>query len=106
MVKISINSEEAAKAGIDLGKAMGSVGKFVVRHPVATLSGIGAIGALGYLLNRANQLRGAHQILNEANKTGIMNYQTQLLSQIAKNQQQQPNAAAVPQQQIIIPPLR
>lgn len=105
---MNINQLEktAGPVGKSLAKVIVGAGDIAITHPVSTLAAVGGLAAIGYLLDRANKVRGMHQILNEAHKTRIMNQQSMLLNRIANNVEQKPERRPTPAQMPIIPPLR
>lgn len=102
-IEFEKNAESVAKS---LAKILGGTSRFVAKHPLGTLAGIGSVGVLGALLDAANKLRGTHQIVNEAGKRQVMNYQTEILKEIAQNVRRQEAQKPQKQQTLIIPPLR
>lgn len=106
--------KNAENIGTLLGKSTIELGKLVGKYPVQTMGVGAAIGLGGVLLNWANKARGLHQIVNEAGKRDVMDYQTRLLREIAENSNSGevaypkvgPGSAGFKQPMPIVPPLR
>ena len=73
------------KDGVKPVKILSGAAGFVSRHPVGVLYGLGGLGIASLALDLGNKLRGTHQIINESGKRQVMNYQTQILKDIAEN---------------------
>lgn len=109
-----MNIKSLEKTAGPIGDAIGRVtsnpfaraAKIIVTHPRTTFTTIGGLAAIGYLLDRANKVRGMHQILSEAHKARIMDQQSILLNRIAKSVEQKPERRPASVQMPIIPPLR
>lgn len=92
--------------GINLIDALSELGKTMVRHPKTTIGVATALTGLGIITNMANKIRGLHQITSESSKAQRMDYQTQLLRQIAENQKGPVITPKSNDPKIVIPPLR
>lgn len=109
--QISYSEMEKVSAGVgkSMVDALRSVAQWTAEHPYGALGILGGTAAVGTAINLANKIRGAHQIVNEAHKRKIMDYQTQLLREIANNQKSNTTkapTAGFKEPQPIIPPLR
>lgn len=101
--------EKSAQSSAEIFAAAGKrLWELTAKHPYRTLGIIGGIGATGVALNVANKLRGMHQIVNEASKRRAIDYQTQLLREIAQNskEKKQEISGGFKQPIPIVPPLR
>ena len=114
-MNISHLEKTADNIGALLGKTVLRAGRIVKENPLKTLGLVAAVGAGGTILNWANRARGLHQIINEAGKRDVMDYQSRLLREIALNTQgpngplQTQGSPAMPgfkQPMPIVPPLR
>ena len=93
----------------DIGYSISDLANLMVKHPKTTLGIASALAGLSLVANMANKVRGLHQITSENSKAKRMDYQTQLLRQIAENQKAGPAPVMTPRStdpKIIVPPLR
>jgi len=96
----------AGPIGESIFKMLSGAGSFAAKHPVGVVAGLGSLGALSLILDIGNKLRGSHQIVNEAGKRQVMNYQTSLLKQLIENTKQKESGQAQNRDVPIVPPLR
>ena len=92
---------------IYLEKTAGSIGKTIaktiVKHPLGSAAAIGGTALVGGIVG--TNLYRLYSITNELGKRKVMNYQTEILKNIAQNINKG-NLPAPKQQIPIIPPLR
>jgi hypothetical protein len=101
--------ETASKAiGSALGKGVSGATGFAIRHPMTTLLGIGALALSSQVFDRANKVRGLHQIVTEHSKSKAMQRQENLLRKIYEVSATKavPVNSKPERSNIITPPLR
>ena len=103
---MNLSGFEKSAAGI--GDSLKKLYAMAMANPKRAAAITATVAGAGFILNSANKARGLHQIVNEAGKRDVMNYQTTLLKDIAQELKESRMAqASRPSGPMpIIPPLR